>query len=317
MPLSLRERVRGALLGLATGDALGVPLEFRRPGTFAPISSMVGGGLFGLKPGEWTDDTSMALCLVESLIHRRKMDLRDQIERYVRWWRMGHLSSTGSCFDIGETIRAALSQFIITENPVSGPTHRRSAGNGSIMRLAPVPLFFSDDPEEAIEASAASSTTTHGAPVAVHACRLFGALIAGAAAGHSKEELLAPGYSPVAGYWERAPLVEEIAEISSGSYREKPASQIRGSGYAAESLEAALWAFHASDDFREGCLKAVNLGDDADTTGAIFGQLAGAYYGADAIPADWLEKLARRELLEDYADRLVRTIEQVRLRDSG
>jgi ADP-ribosyl-[dinitrogen reductase] hydrolase len=305
MPVSAQSRTRGALLGLAAGDAVGASVEFRRPGTFPPVTDMVGGGIFGLKPGQWTDDTSMALCLAESLIKKRKLDLRDQIERYVRWWRVGHLSSTGSCFDIGETTRAALSQFIVTNNPVSGPTHARSAGNGSIMRLAPVPLFFAGDPQMAIEASGVSSTTTHGAPVAIDACKLLGAILVGIALGDSREEVLSPGYAPVRGYWERSPLVPEIAAISEGSFRTKDRSQIRGSGYAAESLEAALWAFASSEDFRTGCLLAVNLGDDADTTAAVYGQIAGAYYGEDGIPEQWREKLAMRELLEEYADRLV------------
>jgi ADP-ribosyl-[dinitrogen reductase] hydrolase len=305
MPVAAQTRVRGALLGLAAGDAVGASVEFRRPGTFPPVADMVGGGPFGLKPGQWTDDTSMALCLAESLIRKRKLDLRDQIERYVRWWRVGHLSSTGNCFDIGETTRAALSQFIVTNNPVSGPTHARSAGNGSIMRLAPVPLFFAHDPAEAIEASGVSSTTTHGAPVAIDACRLLGAIIVGIVLGDAKEEVLSPGYAPVSGYWQRLPLVPEIAAISEGSFRTKERSHIRGSGYAAESLEAAIWAFASSDDFRTGCLLAVNLGDDADTTAAVYGQVAGAYYGEDGIPAEWRERLAMRELLEEYADRLV------------
>jgi ADP-ribosyl-[dinitrogen reductase] hydrolase len=309
MSISRRARVRGALFGLATGDALGAPVEFRRPGTFEPVTAMTGGGLFGLKPGQWTDDTSMALCLAESLIHRRKLDLRDQMERYLRWWRMGHLSSTGACFDVGETTRVALSQFIITNNPVSGPTHLRSAGNGSMMRLAPVPLFFAADPERAIEASAESSRTTHGAAVAIDACRLLGAILVGAVTGAGKDEILSPGYCPVPGYWDRLPLAPEIDAISKGSYRDKPAAQIRGSGYAAESLEAALWAFASTDDFRDGCLRAVNLGDDADTTAAVFGQIAGTHYGEDGIPTEWRGMLAMRELIAEYADRLTELAE--------
>jgi ADP-ribosyl-[dinitrogen reductase] hydrolase len=172
-------RYRGCLLGLAVGDALGTPLEFKPPGSFTPITDMIGGGPFNLKPGQWTDDTSMALCLAESLIECRGFNPKDQMERYVRWWKEGHLSSTGACFDIGNTTRAALSAFLKTGNPLSGPTDPRSAGNGSLMHLAPVPMFYAKDPREAIEKSGQSPRTTHGAPAAVDACRYLGALIVG------------------------------------------------------------------------------------------------------------------------------------------
>ena len=301
-----RDRFRGALLGLAVGDAVGTTVEFKNPGTFAPVTDMTGGGPFRLSPGEWTDDTSMALCLAESLIERNGFDARDQMERYVRWWRSGHLSSTGRCFDIGNTVRHALSTFEQTGNPRAGPTHEMSAGNGSLMRLAPVPLFFASRRDsDAIAMCAESSVTTHGAPVAVDACRYFGALLVAALTGASKEALVgAARYQPNDGYWERSPLHPVIAEIADGSFRRKEPPEIRGTGYAAHCLEAALWAFHRSASFEEGCLLAVNLGDDADTTAAVFGQLAGAYYGASGIPGRWMERLAKRELIEELATRL-------------
>jgi len=165
--MKLIDRYRGALLGLAAGDALGTTLEFMPPGSFTPVKDIVGGGPFRLKPGQWTDDTSMALCLAESLVERKGFDPVDQLERYVRWYREGHLSSTGSCFDIGNTVSGALQQFEETGKPDCGPTDPMSAGNGSIMRLAPVPLFYLQRPREAIERSGESSLTTHGAPAAV------------------------------------------------------------------------------------------------------------------------------------------------------
>ncbi len=174
------ENFRGAMLGLAVGDALGTTLEFTRPGTFQPLSDMVGGGPFNLKPGQWTDDTSMALCLAESLVEQRGFDLKDQVLRYVKWYRDGYLSSTGECFDIGNTVRDALHRFEQTGNPASGSTHPQSAGNGSIMRLAPVPMAYANRPEKAVELSGRSSITTHGAAACIDACRYFGGLIAGA-----------------------------------------------------------------------------------------------------------------------------------------
>lgn len=299
-----RSRYRGSLIGLAVGDALGVPLEFKKPGTFDPVTDIIGGGPFNLNPGEWTDDTSMALCLAESLIESQGFDAKDQMCRYCDWYNNGHLSSTGACFDIGTTTQSALHQFQKTGYPRSGLTDEHSAGNGSLMRLAPVPLAFASVPATAIELSGESSRTTHALPVCVDACRYLGALIVGALWGKTKETLLAPQYSPVAGYWEDHPLHHDIAAIANGSFQTREPPEIRGSGYVVRSLEAALWAFASTDSFRDGCIAAVNLGDDADTTGAIYGQLAGAYYGAERIPEPWNQAIVQRDLIERFAEGL-------------
>jgi ADP-ribosyl-[dinitrogen reductase] hydrolase len=299
-----RDRFHGALLGLATGDAVGTTLEFRQPGSFSPIDDMTGGGPFSLRPGQWTDDTSMALCLATSLLEQGGFDPADQMDRYLRWYREGYLSSTGRCFDIGNTVRAALHRYERSGDPYSGSTHPYSAGNGSIMRLAPVVLYFAASPATAIARAAASSRTTHGAAAAVDGCRYLAALLLGALAGEPKEVLLQPRYTPIAGLWQEQPLVAEIDAVAAGSFREKDPPAIRGSGYVVESLEAALWAFARGDSFREGCLLAANLGDDADTTAAIYGQLAGACYGAAAVPEGWRARLARHDEILALADGL-------------
>lgn len=295
---------RGALLGLAAGDALGTTLEFAAPGSFEPLTDMVGGGPFRLAPGQWTDDTSMALCLAESLIECKGFDPVDQLERYFRWYSEGHLSSTGRCFDIGNTVRTALHRFEANGGPYCGSTHPRSAGNGSIMRLAPVPLFYARDPLVAVEKAAESSRTTHGAQEAVDACRYLAALLVGAINGVPKRELLADTYEPVPGIWTAKPLAPRIAEIAAGSFKHRNPPEIRGTGYVVASLEAALWAFYNSDTFREGALLAVNLGEDADTTGAVYGQLAGAFYGENGIPETWRSRLAKSDLITSMAEAL-------------
>ena len=300
------DRARGALLGLAVGDALGATVEFMRPGSFAPVTDMIGGGPHRLQPGEWTDDTSMALCLAQSLFESGGFDATDQMRRYVRWYREGHLSSTGSCFDIGNTTRAALHRFERDDSPFAGSTDPHSAGNGSIMRLAPVPIHYHHDPRAAISCAADSSRTTHAAAEAVDACRYMAGLIVGALMGASKDALLSPLYGPIVGCWDDRPLCTEVGQVASGSFKEKDPPQIRGSGYVVESLEAALWAFHCTHDFRDGLLRAVNLGRDADTTGAVHGQLAGAFYGVEAIPAEWRAKLVLRDEIERLADALMR-----------
>lgn len=303
--ISLTERFRGALLGLAAGDALGTTVEFKAPGSFTPLSEIVGGGPFGLQAGQWTDDTSMALCLAESLLARNGFDAADQMARYVRWYRDGYWSSTGYCFDIGGTVSSALHAFERTGEQFSGSTHARSAGNGSLMRLAPVVLFYSDDPCAAIHYAGESSRTTHGAQTAVDACRYMAALLIEVLRGKPKALLLAPDLWPIAGCHEGADLAPEIAEIAAGSFRMRQPPQIRGSGYVVRSLEAALWAFFHSEDFRSGCLLAANLGDDADTTAAIYGQLAGAYYGEKQIPQSWRASLTRGDEIAQIAESLM------------
>lgn len=251
-----------------------------------------------------TDFSGVALCLAESLIECGGFDPVDQLQRYRRWWNDGHLSSNGVCFDIGLTVRSALLKFERSREPYCGSTDPLSAGNGSIMRLAPVVLAYAEDSRAAIEKAAESSRTTHGAQEAIDACRYLSALIVGALSGESKDVLLSEQYEPVSRLCSESHLAPKIAEIAAGSFRNKGPSEIEGSGYVVKSLEAALWAFHRSANFREGALMAVNLGDDADTTGAVYGQLAGAYYGEGGIPLEWRALLAQRELIESFAEQL-------------
>jgi ADP-ribosylglycohydrolase len=301
--MDLRERYEGCLLGLAAGDALGTTLEFKAPGTFEPVSEIVGGGPFHLEPGQWTDDTAMALCLADSLVGCRGFDPRDQMERYLRWYRDGYLSCTGSCFDIGITTSAALERFAESGEPYAGT--RSGAGNGCLMRLAPVPLAFARSPGRAVERAGLSARTTHGAPEAIDACRYFAGLIVGALEGRPKEELLADHFHPSGpDAWSAFPLVPRIAEVAAGSFRRKEPPEIEGAGYVVQALEAALWAFDRGADFADCVRLAVNLGDDADTTGAICGQIAGAYYGIEGIPRRWLDVLAMADDIGWLARRL-------------
>jgi ADP-ribosyl-[dinitrogen reductase] hydrolase len=297
------DRYRGCLLGLAVGDALGTTLEFKIPGSFAPLQDMVGGGPFRLQAGQWTDDTAMACCLAESLIACNGFDARDQMDRYLRWYRQGHWSSTGACFDIGNTIRSALERYEITGDPFAGSDDPQTAGNGSLMRLAPVVLFYAHHPAQAIEFSAESSRTTHAARTAVDACRYFAGLLIGALQGHSRQDLLAQLYSPLGGSWPGGALAGEVEVVGAGSFRRQP-PEICGTGYVVQSLEAALWAFAHATNFEQGCLAAANLGEDADTTAAIYGQIAGAYFGLSGIPERWIEKIARGPQILALADQL-------------
>lgn len=298
------ERYRGSLFGLAIGDALGAPLEFKDPGTFEPVTDMVGGGVFKLKPGDWTDDTSMALCLAESLIESRGFNAADQMERYLKWYHQGHLSSQGWCFDIGTTTRKALLAYENTKQPFSAPGDDKTASNGSIMRLAPVALAYANAPTQALDMAGDSSKTTHPNKLCIDACRYLCALIVGALQELPKEEFLAPNFTPVKEYWLHRPLSPEVQELASGAYKSKEPPSIQGSGDVVSTLEAALWAFYKTDNFKDGCLLAVNLGGDADSTGAVFGQLAGAYYGEAELPSEWRSKLALNDVIKRKAEQL-------------
>jgi ADP-ribosylglycohydrolase len=295
-------RFRGCLLGLAVGDAVGTTVEFQRRGSFPLVTDMVGGGPFRLKPGQWTDDTSMALCLATSLLSRNGFDPVDQMNRYLDWYENGYLSSTGSCFDIGNTVRQALEEYERTGDPFSGATDAYSAGNGSLMRLAPVTLFYFPDLERIIYFAGESSRTTHGALECLEACRLFAEVLFRALSGMDKDDVLFKTTGKI--------MSPKIAEIVSGGYRQKSIERIKGSGYVVEGLEAALWCFYQTNSFNAAVLQAANLGDDADTTAAICGQIAGAFYGESGIPAKWLERLFMRAEITDLADKLSRNENQ-------
>jgi ADP-ribosyl-[dinitrogen reductase] hydrolase len=295
--LNKKDRFRGCLIGLAVGDAVGTTVEFRDRGSFEPLTDMVGGGPFGLEPGQWTDDTSMALCLATSLVEHSGFDAQDQMCRYCAWFQKGYLSSNGRCFDIGITTRQALRKFLADANAMAGSDDPMSAGNGSIMRLAPVPMFFASRLDEAIHFAAESSRTTHGAHECLDACRLLAAILVATLNGSEKPAALFDSLP-------ESVMAESIQRIGRGEYRDKSEAEIRGSGYVVQSLEAALWCFWTTSDFESAILKAANLGDDADTTAAICGQVAGAYYGDSGIPAHWRDRLAHGAMIADLADRL-------------
>lgn len=303
--MELIDKYRGSLFGLAIGDAMGAPLEYLEPGSFEPVTDMTGGGVFKLRAGDWTDDTSMALCMAESLIECRGFDPSDQMERYLKWYHSGHLSSQGWCFDVGTVNRKALLNFESTRQSFSGLTDESSATNGSIMRLAPMALAYAAQPTRALDFAGESSRTTHAHPRCIDACRYLCSLILGALQEEvSKDEILSPLYSPVKEYWAHRPLCPEIEAIARGSFKEKEPPDIMGDGSVLNSLEAALWAFYKSSSFEEGCLLAVNLGFDADSTGAVYGQLAGAFYGEANLPASWRSRLALGHVIRRYSEQL-------------
>jgi ADP-ribosyl-[dinitrogen reductase] hydrolase len=290
------DRALGAFIGLAIGDALGTTIEFSPRDSYPPVIGMVGGGPFGLKPGEWTDDTSMALCLADSLIASRgTLDAADLAQRFVRWQRNGENSVTGRCFDIGVTTRTALETFRRTGTPV-GDRAPRSAGNGGIMRLAPAAIVAGEDLDKAAALGRAQSEVTHATEECLAGADLLARLLSAGIAGKGLDALRAAEHAKF-----EAPNIEAIAR---GAWRGKRRDEIRSSGYVVHTLEAACWAVGSSGTFADAVLNAVNLGDDADTVGAVTGQIAGAIWGYASIPNEWKERLAWRDRLISAATAL-------------
>jgi ADP-ribosyl-[dinitrogen reductase] hydrolase len=280
---AIADRAIGALLGLAVGDAVGTTLEFKSRDSYPLLTDMIGGGPFGLKAGEWTDDTAMALALADSLAADPKLDEADLMRRFVDWHESGTYSCTGSCFDIGITTRQALARWKKTGDPFAGSTDPQTAGNGSLMRLSPVAVAHFGNRALLRDVAARQSRTTHAAPEAVDACVAYAEALADAIEGAQRSEVLRARLEPYAG---------AIGLIMAGSWRGKPRHKIRASGYVAHSLEASLWSVARTGDFKDAVLLAANLGEDADTTGAITGQLAGALYGTDGMPQSWQDRVA-------------------------
>ena len=280
----------GSIIGLAIGDQLGSLTEGKARGSFEKVR--------GMDPDTfWTDDTSQALCLADSLISTKKFDLTDQLKRYSKWLFEGYLSAKDWGYGCGPTARLAINNF--KKNGTPSPV-KNQATNGALMRLCPVPLYYSNNLEEAIDKSGESAKSTHDNPICVDACRLYGSMIVKAVQKKDKDFILEYDHK----LWTDKPLEKSIHIVAQGSFKEKNLSEIKGTLNISESLEASLWAFNNSSSFAEGALMAVNMGDDADTTAAIFGQLAGAFYGYEAIPIDWRSKLLEKELIEFIANKL-------------
>jgi ADP-ribosyl-[dinitrogen reductase] hydrolase len=304
---TMQSRTKGAMFGLAIGDAMGAPVEFRPRGEFEPVTDFRPGGPFHLQAGQWTDDTAMSLCIASSLTHCQSFDATHQMEQYCRWIDEGYLSCTGKAVGIGQATLKAMMRYYRTKDPIQGDPDPRKSGNGCIMRLAPVPIYYRNNATLAIYHSIQSASTTHGSDICLQTTGFFGSMIWGALNGVSKDDLLSECYSPVTSYYLQHPMCNELLSIANGEYKSKYESEIESTGFVIDALEAALWSFYHTDSYADGLLKAVNLGGDADTVGAIYGQLAGAYYGIQAIPVKWVQGVALSEKIDAICDALVKS----------
>ncbi len=297
----LRERFQGAMFGLAVGDALAAATQYRRAGSFAPVGDLLGGGPFDLPRGAWSDDTAMALCLAESLADREGFDAADQLVRYGRWQRDGHLSATGQCLGVTAATARALAAAPWRPPPLARTQLLAQRDPEPLSRVAPVVLHAYPAVDQSVALAAEAARATCHAPHVLDACRLLASMLHAALAGESRARILAP---PATVFGEHAPQAE-VAAIAAQAY---------GAGYvpppadggALAALDLARWCLASTASFREGALRAVNLGGDSDVIAAVYGQLAGAHYGVTAIPAAWRQALARAGIIAELGDRLLR-----------
>lgn len=288
----------GCIFGLAIGDALGAPVEFQARGSFKPVTDFTSGGAFNLKEGQWTDDTAMALCLGQSLIERKGFDPKDQLEKYIKWLDTGFMSCTGEAIGLGNTISDSLDRYRKTKNPFCGSSDPMTAGNGTIMRLAPVPIFYHPDHESVVMYSVESCKTTHKAQEVLDATFAMTSILCHLFDGKDKFEALEL-------VSKKTFNSKAVSKILCTKFDTLNPEAVESTGYVIHTLNAALWAFMTSASFEEAVLKAVNLGDDADTVGAVCGQFAGAYWSYSGIPEKWLSKVARFGLIKDVGENLV------------
>ena len=302
---TLRDRYLGALVGLAVGDALGVSVQYRRPGSFTPLGDMIGGGPFELPPGAWSDDTAMTLCLAESLLAMNGSDGADQVSRYRKWQLEGYLSATGQCVGITAAVAKALAMAQWSGKPHSGSYDPSRLDKEALTRIAAPAMFAFAEPARAVELAVDTCRTTHQAPIVLDACRYFAGLMVGALSGAPKQKLLSAPFEPEPGLWQRVRLKAEVIAAAQAASSITLPPETGGRGNILDALSAALWAFGKGRNFREGALLAVNLGGDSDVTGALYGQLAGAHYGVAALPGTWRAAVMRRDVIEGLADRLL------------
>ena len=296
MPIKIRDRALGAFVGLAVGDALGAPVEFMSRDTFPYVTEMMAGGYFHLPAGAWTDDTAMALCLADSLFNYPDFDEQDLLNRFLKWLEHHENTSTGKCIGVGQNTLVVLGHYHRTGEVLAPRVKGRSDGNGALMRIAPVAVVNWSNQEKAREIASRQSRTTHKSILSEQICVAMVQILTSLISGQS----WLASTNQIASY----EVETVISSVFQGSWKHKDRDKISSSGYVVDTFEAALWAVEKTSSFEEALIAAVNLGHDADTVGAVAGQIAGARYGFDAIPKRWLHCLIKLDEIVDRFDNL-------------
>ena len=291
-----RDLYYGSILGLALGDALGVRSNGLKPGTFELLSEPSGGGAYKLDVGEWTDETSTSMCLAESVMDKHCFNGEDYKSRLRAWSEEGFWSCRDFCFSSGEGIRRFIQS---SDKDVLTPDYD---GPETLVCTAPISLYFMNYVQRVCIESRAMVTALGASEEAQQCSCVLAMMIVSALMGEDKETLLQS--SKGAEKYFQKKFSTRVIDILEGAYRGKPGFNIDTKGSACNAFEAALWGFASTRNFKEGALRVVNLGGAAESAGAIYGQLAGAYYGCNGIPDNWIRLLARRQAIEQIAKRL-------------
>ena len=310
----MRNIWKDGVMGVVVGDALGCPVQFRSREEIArdPVTGMRGYGTFNLPEGSWTDDSSLTLALLESIRRTGGIDLKDIMDNFVRWLDDGEFTPYGYAYDIGRGTQQAIRKYKYSHNPrTSGGHGEKDNGNGSLMRILPAALYCLEKnllPREAVEIVHAVGGLTHAHIRSNIGCGLYYFMAAAVVDGEgSLAERLQSGLDAGFAFYEAnfydlddLEFYDRLRDLD--AFARLPEGKIRGSGYVVEALEAAVWCLAATHSLEDALLKAVNLGEDTDTVAAIAGGLAGLYYGYQAIPADWLAAIKRREWIEGLCE---------------
>ncbi len=306
------DRFLWVMFGGAVGDAMWVATEFLTPEKFGYVKDLQGRPKFRTSPGQRTDDTAMTLCLAQSLIDSHGFDIVDQLDKYLDWYANGYMSSTWRAFWVwSQTGRMLYDYKLYKEGKITHKpweddlSGRNKDGNWSIMKIGPVALFYCDNVDDALYYAWESVKPTHNSSICIDSARYLVGMIWGALAWASKSELLDENYSPIQNYRQEKPIDPSLSNVMAWSYKSKIDSEVwQKYWYVVDSLEVALWWFYHTSTFEEGLLRIINLWLDADTNGCIYGFLAWAYYGYDAIPQRRRDYVAKKELIRDITLKL-------------
>lgn len=302
--------MKNAVYGVICGDALGCPVQFESRAEVAthPVTDMRGYGTFNLPAGSWTDDSSLTLCALASIREKNAVDAEDIMKRFVKWMYDGEYTPFGFSYDIGNGTRNAISSYHRGADIHScAGTSERNNGNGSLMRIIPVCVFCAVNElsaDESIRLIDEVSALTHAHARAKTACGIYGFLVNSLIhhQGNLMERLQAGMYEAMDYYADEPELETYHRLFDLSAFVKTEPSRINSGGYVVDALEASVWSLITEDTLEASLLKAVNLGDDTDTTAAIAGGLAGLYYGMEAIPERWLDSLQNRELIDSLLD---------------
>jgi len=317
------DHIKSILFGVAVGDALGVPVEFssRERMEQNPLSDMIGYGTYNQPKGTWSDDSTMTFCLAETLLDE-EFNLRKLANRFINWVDWGYWTPHGELFDIGNTTHSAIERLRTIDNPeMAGGSHETDNGNGSLMRI--LPLIFETGKisiSKSYDIIKSVSSLTHRHERSIISCFYYITFARHLIQGHSKESTYEMTNKIVKSELSQRGIQElelkHFERIFNNSISTLNYNQIRGSGYVIHSLESSIWCFLKTENYKDAVLKAINLGEDTDTTAAITGGLAAINYGFNSIPKEWVNQIVKKNEIEELADKLIeKYTKKIRLND--